>query len=216
MKKSALSDLRLLISEDHASTRMGIRQILRDEWSGAVFGEAEDARATLALIEAQPWDLLILDISLPQRDGLDLLREVKRRWPALPALIYSAHPEDQFAAHALQAGASGYLNKERAPEELTAAVRTILADGQYLSQRPAGPPAKGTKAARAGLPNQALSRREFQVLRLIAAGKPGKAIAVELGLSQQTVSTYRARILTKLRLASVAELIQYAVHHRLI
>ena len=216
MKKSKLAGLRTLLTEDHASTRMGIKQILLDEFPQVVFGEAGDARETLALLEKQSWDLLILDISLPDRNGLDVLHEVKRLRPSLPVLIYSAHPEDQFATPALRAGAAGYLTKERAPEELCIAVRTIKAGGKYTSPSLAARLASGLAGERAGLPHEALSEREFQVLRLTASGKAGKAIADELALSQKTVSTYRTRSLKKLQLGSLAELVQYAVRHGLI
>ena len=216
MNKGAPATLRILLTEDHASTRLGIKEILRDEFHRVVFGEACDERETMAQLGARDWDILILDVSLPGRHGLDVLREVKRVRPALPVLVYSAHPEEQFAAHALGAHAAGYLTKERAPEELISAVRKILAGGRYISplltKRLAGEGASGP----ASLPHEALSQREFQVLRLTAKGKPGKAIATELGLSQKTISTYRARIGKKLGFTSAAELAQFAVHHGLI
>jgi two-component system, NarL family, invasion response regulator UvrY len=216
MKKAGEDRLRVLIAEDHASTRLGVKQILRDEFPLIGFGEAPDAATTFALLDKEHWNLLLLDITLPDRQGLEALHEIKRRWPALPVLIYSAHAEDQFAAHALRAGASGYLTKERAPEELCAAVRTILVGGKYVSPSLAGRLTKGWALDRSETPHEALSTREFQVLRLTAAGKAGKAIAVELHLSPKTVSTYRARILKKLRFESVAELVQYAVRRGLL
>ena len=216
MTKALPTELRILITEDHASTRLGVRQILKDEFRRVVFGEAGDERETLALLEKQTWDLLILDISLPGRHGLDVLQEVKRRQPRLPVLIYSAHPEDQFALPALRAQAAGYLTKERAPEELCAAVRRILAGGRHVSPVLAARLAAEQSAGPARLPHEALSQREFQVLRLTVAGKAGKAIADELHLSQKTVSTYRTRVLGKLRLNSTAELTQYAVLHGLV
>ena len=216
MNRAKPNGLRILLTEDHASTRLGIKQILHDEFPRVVCGEAGDAHATFALLEKQSWDLLILDISLPDQHGLEVLQEVKRLQPPLPVLIYSAHPEDQFAAHALRAHAAGYLTKERAPEELTIAVRTIVAGGKYISLSLAARLAKGLAVDRAGQPHETLSEREFQVLRLTAAGKPGKTIASELGLSQKTVSTYRTRVLKKLRFDSVAELVQYAVRHGLV
>jgi DNA-binding NarL/FixJ family response regulator len=216
MSKAKPNGLRILLTEDHASTRLGIKQILQDEFPRVVFGEAGGARETRALLEQGCWDLLILDISLPDQHGLDVLQEVKRLQPPLPVLIYSAHPEDQFAVHALRAHAAGYLTKERAPEELTIAVRTIVAGGKYISLSLAARLAKGLAADRTGQPHETLSEREFQVLRLTAAGKPGKTIASELGLSQKTVSTYRTRVLKKLRFDSVAELVQYAVRHGLV
>ncbi len=203
--------LRILLTEDHVSTRLGLKQILQESFPRIQFGEAGGARETIVLLAARQWDLLILDISLPDQHGLDVLREVRRSHPALPVLIYSAHPEDQFGLHALRAGAAGYLTKERAPEELCVAVRTIMDRAKYISPSLAERLSAALPSDQAGLPHEALSAREFQVLRLTAAGKTGKAIADELHLSQKTVSTYRGRILKKLRFASAAELVQYAV-----
>ena len=212
MSKPKPNGLRILLAEDHASTRLGIKQILRDSFPRVVFGEAGDARETLTLLERDGWNLLILDISLPDRHGLDVLHEVKRMQPSLPVLIYSAHPEDQFAAHALRAGAAGYLTKERAPEELCIAVRIIVAGGKYISPSLVS----GLAEDRTGLPHETLSKREFQVLQMTASGKTGKAIAGESSLDQRTVSTYRTRILKKLGLKSTAEMIRYAIRHELV
>jgi DNA-binding NarL/FixJ family response regulator len=216
MKNGQQETLRFLITEDYASTRLGIKQILQDEFHPVVFGEAIDERETLSLLKTRNWDLMILDIGLPGRHGLEVLREVKRLRPALPVLIFSAHPEEQFAAHALRAHAAGYLTKERAPEELISAVRKILAGDRYISPSLAKRLAADLASGQASLPHEALSPREFQVMRLTASGKPGKTIAFELSLSQKTVSTYRTRIRKKLGFDSMAELVQYAVHHRLI
>jgi DNA-binding NarL/FixJ family response regulator len=200
MMRRAGTRLAVLISEDHPSTRLGIRRILVDEFPGIVIGEAGDAATTLAMLAARPWQLLVLDISLPDRHGLDVLGDVKRTRPEIPVLIYSAHPEDQFGVHAFRAGAAGYLTKERAPEELCVAVRTILRVGVYARE----------------FPHANLSTREFQVLQLTAHGHTGKAIAGTLGVSQKTVSTYRARVLKKLGMSSVAELVRYAIEHDLV
>jgi DNA-binding NarL/FixJ family response regulator len=208
MRNRSAERLSVLIAEDHAATRLGIRQLLLEGFPGAVVGEAGDGRATLALLESHPWRLLILDLSLPDRHGLELLLDVKRRWDTVTVLVYSAHPEEQFGAHALRNGAAGYLTKERAPEELCQAVQTVLVGGTYFTG--ALTAMNASRRARP-IPPQGLSTRELQVLRLTVTGKPGKAIADELGLSQKTVSTYRARILKKLRLASLAELVQYAM-----
>jgi two-component system, NarL family, invasion response regulator UvrY len=208
MRNRSAERLSVLIAEDHAATRLGIRQLLLEGFPGAVVGEAGDARATLALLESHPWQLLILDLSLPDRHGLELLLDVKRRWDTVAVLVYSAHAEEQFGAHALRSGAAGYLTKERAPEELCHAVRTVLAGGTYFS---GALPATDASRRPHALPPQSLSTRERQVLRLTVTGKPGKAIAHDLGLSQKTVSTYRARILKKLDLSSVPELVHYAI-----
>jgi DNA-binding NarL/FixJ family response regulator len=204
MSRSTSAELSVLISEDHPTTRLGIKQILRDEYAGAVIGEAGDAETTLAHLRSRRWSVLVLDISLPDRNGLELLREVKAHSPSLPVLVYSAHGEDQFGAHAARVGASGYLTKERAPEELCEAVRTVLRGGRY-----------GLPSAAGEAGHEILSARERQVLRLTVAGHAGKAIAGQLGLSQKTVSTYRARLLRKLRVSSVAALVRYAIEHEL-
>jgi two-component system, NarL family, invasion response regulator UvrY len=207
--------LRIVLTDDHVSTRVGIKQILKEAFRRVVFGEAATACETLVLLQEHSWNLLILDITLPDQDGFDILREVRRRWPELPVLIYSAHPEEQFAAHAMRAEAAGYLTKERAPEELTLAVRKIVAGGKYLSPSLAVRLADATGDA-ATPAHETLSEREFQVFRLTAAGMTGKGIASRLSVSQKTVSTYRTRILRKLHFESVPALVQYAVRHGLV
>ncbi len=214
MKKPARKPLRILITDDHATTRLGIKQILKEEFRGAVFGEAADAAGTLRQLGRERWDLLILDISLPDRDGLSVLREVKQRRPELPVLVFSVHPEDQFAMRSLKFHAAGYLTKERAPEELADAVRRILAGGTYVSSSFAERLASSL-GARTLLPHENLSNREFEVLHRIVAGGSGKTIAAELGLSEKTVSTYRARLLKKMDLRTTTDLIHYAIRHQL-
>ena len=216
MKKPKRQSLRILLTEDHASTRLGIKEILREKYRQAVFGEARDERETVALLQKRGWDLLILDISLPGRHGLEVLHLVKRLRPVLPVLIFSTHPEDQFAMFALQAGASGYLTKERAPEDLVVAVRKVLAGDRFISPLAAARLAQEPASTSAGLPHEALSERELQVLRLTASGQSGKAIAAVLGLSQKTVSTYRMRLRGKLGLNSYSELGRYAERYQLV
>ena len=207
--------MRVLLAEDHASTRLGIKQILREGFLRVEIGEAADGAQTLVQLEKRRWDLLVLDIGLPDQHGLDLLQKVKRQQPALPVLIYSAHPEDQFGVPALKAGGAGYLTKERAPEELCNAVRSILTTGRYINPTQVNQLIHpGSNASSRG--HDALSEREFQIMRLTAEGKSGKMIAFELKLSQKTVSTYRSRVLKKLGLESLAELTQYAVRHGLV
>jgi two-component system, NarL family, invasion response regulator UvrY len=207
MTRSGRSPLAILIAEDHPSTRRGIRQILLEEFPGAIIGEAGDAATTLRLVETGAWSLLVLDISLPDQHGLDVLRAVKHVHPDLPVLIYSAHPEDQFGEYASKAGAAGYVTKERAPEELCLAARNILGGGTYWRAT--------ADRLGAGAGTGGLSAREFQVLRLTVSGETGKAIASRLGLSQKTVSTYRSRVLKKLGLSSVADLVRYALRRGL-
>lgn len=216
MKKTATTSLRILITDDHATMRVGIKQILKEKFRGVAFGEAANVAEALRQLDEHHWDLLILDISMPGRDGLDALREIKQKHPSLPVLMFSVHPEEQFAVRAFKLGAAGYLPKERTPEELPLAVRKILGGGTYVTPSAAERLA-GQFGARANLlPHESLSEREFQVLRLIAAGSSGKLIATELGLSQKTVSTYRTRLLEKMGLATTADLIQYAIRHQLV
>lgn len=214
MKTLPRGKRRFFIADDHAATRLGIRQILQEAFPGAAFGEASEAEETLREVDPARWDLLVLDISLPGRDGLDVLREIRKRHAKFPILVYSVHPEDQFAARAFRLGASGYMNKERAPEELATAAKRILAGGTWVS------PAMAERLSeRPGnavvLPHETLSAREFQVFRMLAQGRAGKVIAADLGISQKTVATHRARLLRKMRLQSTAELVQYAVRTRL-
>lgn len=202
--------LRVFVIDDHATTRLGIRQILSEEFHLAAFGEAADAASAMRGLEQGTWDLLILDITLPDRDGLQVLREVKARWLGLPVLIFSVHPEEQFALRALKAHASGYLAKERAPEELANAVRDVLAGRVYLAPYVAARLAGATGPTAPALPHENLSDREFEVMLMIARGHTGKSIGNQLRLSEKTVSTYRARVFRKMRFSGTADLIRYA------
>jgi two-component system, NarL family, invasion response regulator UvrY len=207
---------RILIADDHAILRRGLREILARELEGAVCGEAGNATETLARIQQDEWDLVILDISMPGRSGLDVLRELKASWPKLPVLVLSMHPEDQYGKRILRAGASGYMNKESAPEELVKAVRKLLAGGRYVSAALAEKLAADLSPD-AGRPiHEVLSDREFEVLRMIGAGQTVSQIADDLHLGVTTVSTYRARILEKLQMSTTAELMRYTLHNRLI
>lgn len=216
MKTPANPPLRILITDDHAMMRVGIKQILKDAFKKVALGEAANVPETLRQLGDNAWDLLILDITMPGRDGLDALREIKAKHPALPVLMYSVHPEEQFAVRAFKLGAAGYLPKERTPEELPVAIRKILAGGTYVTPAAAERLAGQLGTCNPRLPHESLSEREFQVLRRIARGSSGKLIALELGLSQKTVSTYRGRMLKKLRLKTTADLIQYAIHNQLV
>jgi len=214
-QKDKLWPVRILITDDHAITRLGIRQLLQEAYPRAEFGEAGDVAGTLKEIATGRYDLVILDVSLPDRDGLDALCEIKDNYPRLPVLIYSVHPEDQFAVRALKLGAAGYLAKERAPEELAQAVRAVVTNGTYVTTAMAARLQRAPNGHSLLLPHEQLSEREFAVLRLTAAGLTGKAIASQLGLSQKTVSTYRTRLLAKLKRTSTADLVQYARDNQL-
>jgi two-component system invasion response regulator UvrY len=208
--------IRVLIADDHAILRRGLKEILMREIEGAVCGEAKDATETLARVQEGDWDLVILDITMPGRSGLDVLKDLKAARPGLPVLVLSMHPEDQYAKRILRAGASGYMNKESAPEELIKAVRKVLAGGRYVSAALAEKLASDLSED-AGQPiDEALSDREFEVLRMIGAGKTVGQIADELHLGLTTISTYRARLLEKMNMTTTAELMHYVVRNRLV
>jgi DNA-binding NarL/FixJ family response regulator len=208
--------MRILIADDHAVVRHGIRQILADEFRRAVFGEACDAREALARIWKEVWDVVVLDITMPGGSGLEVLGEIKKSRPNLPVLVLSMHPENQFAVRVLRRGASGYMTKESAPAELVSAIKKVIAGGRYVSAALAEKLASYLNADTQKPPQELLSDREFQVLRLIASGKAVSEIAKELSLSVKTISTYRARILEKMGMKNNAELMYYAIQHRLV
>ena len=208
--------IRVLIVDDHAIVRRGLRELLSDEFRGAAFGEASNAQQALEQISKKEWDVALLDITLPGRSGLDLLKEVKAARPKLPVLILSAHPEDQFAVRVLKAGAEGYLTKESAPEELVNAIRKILAGGQYVSPTLAEKLALDLRRDSTRAPHETLSDREYQIMCCIASGKTVTEIAGELTLSPKTISTYRARILEKLGIKNSAEITRYAIRNGLV
>ncbi|HZS07782.1 MAG TPA: response regulator transcription factor [Blastocatellia bacterium] len=208
--------IRILIADDHAVVRRGLKQIVAEQFDQPVIGEAQNASEVLSLVRLGEWDVVVLDISMPGRGGLEILGELKHEHPRLPVLILSVHSEEQYARRALKAGAAGYLNKESAPEELVKAIRTVVAGRKYVSASLAENlvTALGTEGDRA--PHETLSDREFQVFSLLASGKTVGEIATQLSLSVKTISTYRTRILEKMRLASNAELIHYAIQQKLV
>ena len=204
---------RILLTDDHDVVRKGLKQILRESIPEAAFGDASTGREALRQARAEPWDLVLLDISLPDRSGLDVLKELRRDLPALPVLVLSMYSEEQFALRVLRAGAAGYLTKRTAAQELIAAVRKVLAGGKYVSASVAESlaVAVGALPPSTGDLHQALSDREYQVFRMLAMGKTVKDIGEELFLSPQTVSTHRGRILDKMGMTTNAELTQYAI-----
>ena len=208
--------IRILVVDDHAILRRGIRDILAHELEGVICAEAGNAQEVVAQVQSEPWDLVILDITMPGRSGLDVLRDLKKLRPELPVLILSMHPEDQYAKRVLKAGAAGYMNKETAPKELVKAIRKVLAGGRYVSEALAEKLAFDLSAGAANQFHEILSDREFEVLRMIASGKTISRIAEELHLGVATVSTYRVRILEKLGMENNSELIRYALQNRLI
>ena len=207
---------RVLIVDDHAILRRGLKALLADDFLGAEFGEASDAREALEQLHKKQWDVALLDITLPGKNGLDLLKELKIEWPGLPVLVLSAHAEDQFAVRALKAGASGYMTKESAPEELVKAVRKILAGGRYVSSALAEKLASRVGKDTKGTAHETLSDREYDVMCRIASGKTVTEIGEDMALSAKTISTYRARVLEKLGLKNSAEIIRYAIRTGLV
>jgi len=208
--------IRLLIVDDHAILRRGLRALLSDEFHGAAFGEASNARQALEQLRKGKWDVALLDITMPGKSGLELLKEFKAARPKLPVLILSAHAEDQFAIRVLKAGAGGYLTKESAPEELAKAIRKVLAGGQYVSPALAEKLALRVRKDIKLTPHETLSDREYDVMSRIASGKTVTEIAGELSLSPKTISTYRARVLEKLGVKNSPGIVQYAIRNGLV
>ena len=208
--------MKILIGDDHAVFRRGLKETLSEAFPRIVFGEARTAQETFELAQRQNWDVIILDISMPGRSGLDILEDLKRSRPRIPILLLTMHPEQQFARRALKAGAAGYLTKDSVPDELKEAIKRIVAGGRYVSATLAETLAVDLRRG-ADLPlHELLSDREFQVLRMIASGKTVKEVADELSLSVKTVSTYRSRILEKTGMKTNAELIRYALQTQLV
>jgi two-component system, NarL family, invasion response regulator UvrY len=207
--------MRVLLADDHELLRKGILQILVEEYPKAEFCEAADSAATISRLSGEAWDILILDIFMPGRGGLDVLCEARRAHPKLPILVLSSAPEDQLALRVMKSGASGYLNKRVASEELVKAVSRLLSGGRYISPYTAELLAE--ELARTALsPRDSLSNREYEVLRLLVAGKSIKEIASELSLSAKTVSTFHTRIWEKLRVQNDIEMMRYALEHELV
>jgi len=207
--------IRVIVADDHPIVRAGVRQILERGGDIAVVGEAGDGAALIRMVSTEAHDLVLLDISMPGRDGIDVLKQLKYANPRARVLIMSIHPEEQFAIRALKAGADGYLTKESVPEEVVNAVRKVVRGGKYISDRVAEQLLHEVGADPGTLPHAALSDREFEVFRQIAAGKSLTGIAEDLSLSVKTVGTYRARILAKMNLSTNAEIIRYAIRHGL-
>lgn len=208
--------IKVLIADDHPVVRRGLRQILEetsDILVGAEVGSAEDV---LNAVRAQPWTVVVLDISMPGGNGIDLLKDIRRERPDARVLILTAHSEEQYAVRAIKAGAAGFLNKESAPEKLTEATRKIAAGGRYISPALAEALASILAGDTGGQPHEALSDREFEILKLLASGKTVSEVAHGLSLSVKTVSTHRARILKKMNLRTNAELTQYAIRQGLV
>ena len=206
---------RILLVDDHAVVREGLKQILAESIPGVTFGEAATGDEALEEARNSRWDVVILDMSLPCRSGIDVLKELRQIHPHLPVLVLSMYPEEQFAVRALKAGASGYVTKRTAAHQIAAAVRRVLAGGKYVSaslaERLVEELGTGPEA-----PHERLSDREFQVFRMLATAKTVKQISEELSISRQSVSTYRTRILEKTGFRTNDELTEYALHNGLL
>lgn len=207
--------INVLIADDHALIREGLKKILKSEPDTVLAGEARNAQELLAQLEKLQVDIVLLDISMPGESGLDALKELKSRYPKLPILILSVHPEHRFAVRALRAGASGYITKETAVEELVQAIRRIVGGGKYVSASLAEQLASELETG-GRPPHTTLSDREYQVMCLLASGKKSSEIAEELSVSLSTINTYRNRILDKMKMQSNVELTRYAIENGLI
>jgi DNA-binding NarL/FixJ family response regulator len=205
-----------LVADDHAVVRHGLKQILSEEPDILEVGEAGSVAEALRLGREAEWDVVILDITMPDGSGLDILRELKHQKPQLPVLVLSVHSEDQYALRVLRSGAAGYLTKECAPQELVQAVRRVVSGGKYVGLDLAERLAEVLAGDRDAQAHEQLSDREFQVLCLIGSGKSAGEIAQELSLSPKTVSTYRRRVLDKMHMSSNMELTRYVLEHHLI
>lgn len=208
--------IKILIADDHAIVREGLKQIISGTPDMAVVAEASNGEDVLEKVSANKYDVILLDISMPGRSGLDILRQLKIEKPKLPIMMLSVHPEEQYAVRALRAGASGYLTKESAPDELIAAIRKISQGRKYVSSSLAEKLAYELGIDVKKLRHEVLSDREFQVMCMFASGKTVKEIAAELSISIPTIRTYRIRILEKMKMKNIAEIIHYAVKQGLV
>lgn len=206
----------VFIADDHTLIREGFKKILNEESDIKVIGETDNAFDIIDKLKASDCDILILDLNMPGKNGLDILKEIKIILPRQKVLILSMHPEERFAIRTLRAGASGYVTKESAAEDLVTAIRKVASGGRYISQVLAERLAVEFDSSQEKQLHETLSDREYQVLRLIAAGKSQSDIAIELSISPSTVNTYRTRVLEKLKIETNAELIRYAIKHGLI
>lgn len=207
--------IRVLIADDHAIVRQGLRQILSDTPDLTVSGEAENGVHAVQMVRAGEWDVVLMDVSMPDRNGIDALKLIKKEFPRLPVLILSMYPEEQYAIRALKAGAAGYLTKQSAPELLVTAIRQVASGKKYVSPSLAEELANAIGDDSERPPHEKLSDREYQTLCMIASGKTPAEIAEALNLSVKTVSVYRARLLEKMNLRNNAELTHYGLKHGL-
>ncbi|MEW6563053.1 MAG: response regulator transcription factor [Pseudomonadota bacterium] len=208
--------IKVLVADDHSIIRKGLRQILNDTDDMRVGGEAENGQEAIRLAQENDYDLVLLDISMPDKHGIEVLKQIKSVRPQLPVLMLSMHPEEQYALRALKAGAAGYLNKQSAPAQLVNAIRQVASGKKYISGELAEQLANGLSQGFKDLAHQKLSNREYQTLCLMASGKTLTEMAEVMSLSVKTVSVYRVRLLEKMNLKNNAEAIRYAVSNHLI
>ena len=211
-----MDKINILIADDHAIIRKGLREIVADIPDMVVADEASSGHEVLGKLSKGNYDVIVLDISMPGPNGLDILKQIRNEKPDLPVLMLTMHPERQYAVRALKAGASGYLTKENTPNELIAAIRKVHSGGKYISVALAEKLAFDLEIDAEKLPHETLSDREIQIMRMIAKGKRIKYIADELYISPKTVSTYRSRILEKMKMRNNEEIIRYAIDNHLI
>lgn len=208
--------IRILVADDHAIFREGLVEIFEGLTDITVAEEAKNGREVITAVRKKDFDLVLLDISMPGRSGIDIIKEIKNEKPDLPVLILSMHPEEEYAMRAFKAGASGYLTKECGSEELIAAIRKVSSGAHYVSSALAGKLMINFRDGRKGDLHEILSDREYEVMCLIASGKKIRQIADELSLSVRTISTYKYRILEKMNMSSVAEIVRYSLEKKLI
>ena len=208
--------IRILIADDHAIVRAGLKQFVADQADMSVAGEAATGAETVSLVRSEPYDVVLLDISMPDRNGVDTLKQLKQIRPEMPVLMLSAHAEEQYAVNLLRAGAAGYVSKETASTQLVQAIRTVTRGRKYVSPDLAQVLADGVTGQGDAPLHASLSQREFQIFCKLAGGMPVSKIAQELFLSVKTVSTYRSRVLEKMGMKTNADLTYYAIKNRLI
>lgn len=208
--------IKILIADDHAIVREGLKQIVAEEKDMIVAGEAENSQKLMELLQKEKWDIIILDINMPGRNGLEILKDIKQLYSDLPVLILSMFSEEHYGIRAIKAGASGYLKKVSAPEELVSAIRKIVSGRKYITETLAEKLAESFDEAKSELLHEKLSDREFEILCSIAQGKSAEEIADDLSISVNTFYTYRNRILEKMSMKSNVELTQYAIRNKLI
>ena len=208
--------IQVLVADDHPMLRKGLRLVLQQEADFGPPGEAENAEDLMRCLDERPWDLLVLDIGMPGRNGLEILQEIRRLRPSLPVLILSMHSEELYAIRAIKAGANGYVNKSSAPSELVRAIRRVLAGKRYVSATLAEALANAVESGEPRPPHEILSDREYHVMCRIATGKSVSEIATETSLSVKTISTYRSRALEKMHMHTNAEITRYAIRNGLV